>query len=94
LAGTFKGESMNLYQKLVVVITDVLLIAEVCVSMYFAAKTPETLTSVFMKSFFIMCIPTLIIAKISISRLSSCTSPDTDMPDVKKVENSEFDILS
>lgn len=67
-----RGTNLNLHQKLVVVITDILLIAEVCVSMYFAGKSsPEMLTGVFIKTFFIMCIPTLVIAKLSIKRLGS-----------------------
>lgn len=61
---------MNLRQKVAVIITDMLLIVEVCVSMYLASQqTPENLTPTFIKSFFIMCVPTLIIAKMTISRL-------------------------
>jgi hypothetical protein len=63
---------MNLYQKLVVIITDILLIAELCISMYLCSQqTPENLTPTFIKSFALMCVPTLIIAKITIKRLRS-----------------------
>ncbi len=63
---------MNLYQKLTVIITDVLLIAQLCISMYFCSQqTPENLTPTFIKSFTLMCVPTLIIAKITIKRLRS-----------------------
>jgi hypothetical protein len=61
---------MNLRQKIAVIITDVLLIAEVCISMYLSSQqAPENLTPTFLKSFFIMCVPTLVIAKVTISRL-------------------------
>jgi hypothetical protein len=61
---------MNLHQKIVVVVTDILLILELCISMYLASKTtPELLSPVFMKSFFLMCIPTLVIAWFSVRRL-------------------------
>ncbi len=46
---------------------DILLIAELCISIYIANKTPEMLTPVFMKYFFTMCIPTLILAKLSMN---------------------------
>jgi hypothetical protein len=63
---------MNLRQKVAVIITDFLLIAEVCISMYLASRQiPENLTPVFIKSFALMCVPTLIIAKITIKRLRS-----------------------
>jgi len=66
---------LNLNQKIAVIITDILLLAEVCISMYFASRSaPEMLTIVFIKTFFMMCIPTLIIAKICIKRLGSITS--------------------
>ncbi len=67
---------MNLYQKLTVIITDILLIAELCISMYFCSQqSPENLTPTFIKSFAIMCVPTLIIAKITIKRLRSPEDP-------------------
>lgn len=61
---------MSWDQKLVVIVTDILLILELCLSMYMASKTTtELLSSVFMKSFFLMCIPTLVIAWFSVRRL-------------------------
>lgn len=62
---------MNIHKTIVVIIMDILLLAELCVSMYVASKTPETLTPVFIKYFFSMCIPTLILAKICVRRLCS-----------------------
>ena len=66
------GHFMNLQQKVVVIITDILLIAEICISMYLSSQqTPENLTPTFIKSFALMCVPTLVIAKMAIKRLRS-----------------------
>jgi len=62
---------MNNHQKIAVIIMDVLLIMELCISMYVASKNPDLLTSIFLKYFFIMAIPTFIIAKVFIKRLQS-----------------------
>jgi hypothetical protein len=67
--GTDPG--MNYQQIVVVVVMDVLLIAELCVSMYLANQNPEYFTLVFIRDFLIMCIPTLILAKVFVSRLRS-----------------------
>jgi len=61
---------MNVKQKIAVIITDILLIAEVCVAMYLCSQqTPENLTPTFLKSFLVMCVPTLVLAKMTINRL-------------------------
>jgi hypothetical protein len=60
---------MNIRKAIIVLIMDILLITELCISIYVANKTPEMLTPVFMKYFFTMCIPTLILAKICVRRL-------------------------
>ncbi len=63
---------MNLRQKIAVILTDILLIAEICISMYLSSQeAPENLTPMFIKSFALMCVPTLVIAKITIKRLRS-----------------------
>jgi hypothetical protein len=60
---------MNFRQKVAVAILDVLVIAELCVSMYFASQDLENLTPVFLKSFLTMVIPTLLLAWVVIKRL-------------------------
>ena len=62
---------MNFHQKVAVAVTDILVIGELCVSMYFASRDPENLTPVFVKSFLCMLIPTLLLAKVIVSRLRS-----------------------
>jgi hypothetical protein len=62
---------MNIKQKMAVAVIDILILVELCVSMYFAVKNPDNFTSVFFKYFFGMLIPTLIIGKIILKRLGS-----------------------
>ncbi len=62
---------MNLAQKLVIVIMDLLLLLELCISMYLANRQLDAFTLVFVRSFLIMCIPTLILSKILVGRFRS-----------------------
>jgi hypothetical protein len=62
---------MNFRQKVAVVILDVLIIAELCVSLYLGNQDPENLTPIFFKSFLTMVIPTLIIARVIIKRMGT-----------------------
>jgi hypothetical protein len=66
---------MNLRQKVAVGVLDVLVLVELCVSIYFANRSFEDFTGVFFSYFFSMVIPTLIIAGIVIKRLRP---PDPD----------------
>lgn len=63
--------TMNFRQKVAVGILDLVIIAEVCFSIYMGSRDPENLTPIFMKTFFILVIPTLIIARIVIKRMKS-----------------------
>lgn len=62
---------MNIEQKIAVGITDVVILGELCGSLYWASRDPENFTALCFKSFFILLIPTLILAKIFIKRLGS-----------------------
>jgi hypothetical protein len=66
---------MNFHQKIAVVIVDVVVLAELCVSMFMAYNNPENFTPVFFKSFLGMLIPTLILARIAIKRLGTQETP-------------------
>lgn len=59
---------MNIEQKIVIAILDVVLIVELCIGMFFAQLDPANLTAAFCKSFFSMLIPTLILARIMVKR--------------------------
>lgn len=67
---------MNFRQKVAVAILDVAIIAEVCIGIYLGSRDPENLTPVFLKSFFVMAIPTLIVGMIIVRRLRT---PETGL---------------
>ena len=54
---------------LLVIVMDVLVLTELCVAMYLAASSPEDFTATFMKAFFGMLIPTLVIGALAKRRL-------------------------
>ena len=60
---------MNLAQKITIVVMDLLLLIELCIGMYLANRQPDAFTLVFVRSFLMMCVPTLIAAKILVNRL-------------------------
>jgi cell shape-determining protein MreD len=57
---------MSWRQRAIVIVVDVLMIAELCVAMYRASLTPDELTPVFMRTFLPMLVPTLIAAFVAI----------------------------
>jgi hypothetical protein len=59
---------LNRRQRLAVICLDVALLAEVTVSVYMASKSSEDFTSIFMKVFFSMFIPTLVAGIYAIRR--------------------------
>ena len=66
---------MNVRQKIGVVVLDVLVLIELGFSIYWANQTPDLFTPIFMKTFFVLVIPTLILAWIIIKRLRTAESP-------------------
>lgn len=60
---------MNLHQKIAVAVMDILILAELCFGMYMAHNNPENFTPVFLKSFLVLLIPTLITARFVVKRL-------------------------
>ncbi len=60
---------MNMNQKIAVAIVDLLILMELCISMYAAARNPDMMTPVFVKSFFAMALPTLVMAKVTVRKL-------------------------
>jgi len=55
----------TLPQVIRVVIVNVLVLAELCAAMYQAAQSPDEFTPVFFRVFFLLLVPTLILAAIS-----------------------------
>lgn len=62
---------MNLQQKIVVGIVDIAVLAELSGSLYIANQDIDNLSSVFFKYFFMMLIPTLVLALLFLRRLGS-----------------------
>jgi len=62
---------MNFQQKAAVAVVDIMIVVELCVSIYLAGKDPENMTMLFLKFFFLMLIPTLILAGVAVKMLRS-----------------------
>jgi hypothetical protein len=56
-------------QWLLVIVMDVLVLGELCVAMYLAVASAEDFTATFIKAFFGMLIPTLVIGALAKRRL-------------------------
>ena len=65
---------MNIQQKIGVAVLDVLVLIELGISMYRANQTPDLFTLIFIKTFFVLVIPTLVVARIVIKRLRTIES--------------------
>lgn len=57
-----KGPELNTRNWLLVVVVDVLILVEVAAAMYVASVHPDDFELMFMKSFFGMLIPTLVVS--------------------------------
>ena len=66
---------MNFHQKIAVAVMDILILGELCFGMYMAHNNPENFTPVFFKSFLVLLIPTLIVARFVVKRLRSPEAP-------------------
>lgn len=66
---------MNFHQKIAIAVMDVLMLAELCFAMYMAHNNPENFTPVFLKTFLILLIPTLIAARVVVKRLRTPEVP-------------------
>ncbi len=61
---------MNIRQKVAVGITDILVLVELCISLYVSSHDPDNFSSVFFRYFFSMFFPTVALAWFSIRRLA------------------------
>lgn len=59
---------MSFKQKVVIGITDVLIIVELCVAVIMANRNPDEFTPVFFKVFLSMAVPTILIAIFIVRR--------------------------
>lgn len=63
--------SMNGRQKLFILALDCAILVELCIAMANAAASPDTFTPSFMKPFFSMFIPTMVIGFVGFRKLRS-----------------------
>ena len=61
--------AMSFKQKIVVILTNVLLLAELTFSIYLGHQDPENMTIIFLRTFIPMVLCTLVLAKVIIRRL-------------------------
>ena len=64
---------MNIRQKLVVIIMDVLLLVELGISIYLGYRNPEDLTIVFLKTYVPALIVTVVAARVMLRRFRDQT---------------------
>ena len=64
-------DGLNLWQKLVIITLDVLLLVELCIAMYYANLAPEAFTPTFVKTFFSLLLPTVLTALFFLRRLKT-----------------------
>lgn len=75
---------MNNRQKIALLIVNLVLVVELCYSMYLCSKDPENLTSIFFKWFFLVMIPTFIVGRFVVKRLRSKEPEDTSTAEVSE----------
>jgi hypothetical protein len=61
-------QALNLKQKVVIVLMNVLLLAEMTYSIYLGKQVPEDMTIIFLKTYIPMVIGTLLLSRILIRR--------------------------
>lgn len=66
---------MNWRQKIIIGVTDVLILAELTFAIYMANLNPEEFTSVFFKYFFAAFVPTIVVAIMLVRRLRESDVP-------------------
>lgn len=64
-------KTMNLKQRIVIIIMDMLLLAELAVSIYLGFRQPDNLTPVFLRTYIPAMLVTVILARICFVRLRS-----------------------
>jgi len=63
---------------------NLVVLAELCIAMYLAAADPDDFTATFIKSFFAMLVPTLVVGSLTKRRLRSAHSAGRTCPPVEQ----------
>ncbi len=64
-------DSLSIEERLLIIVMDAVVIAEIFVGMYFASLDQDNLTVVFCRTFFSLLLPTLVIGFLARRRLKS-----------------------
>lgn len=64
-------QGMNLKQKIVLIVIDILVLAELMISIYLGYRNPENITVIFLRTYIPAVIVTIIIGRVIIRRLRS-----------------------
>ncbi|MBN2140834.1 MAG: hypothetical protein PHV85_08690 [Desulfovibrionaceae bacterium] len=73
----------NLKQKIVIVCMDVLLLAELCLSIYLGYHDKENITLIFLRTFVPLCLATVVCARILIRRFSDLRGQEVALSEKK-----------
>ncbi|MFH1480121.1 MAG: hypothetical protein ABIG67_02550 [Pseudomonadota bacterium] len=68
---TTSGTGLNLKQKMVVIIMDILLLGELAFCIYLGKQDPEDMAGIFLRTFLPMMIGTVVMARVFIKKLRS-----------------------
>jgi hypothetical protein len=86
--------AMNMKQRIVVIIADIVLLAALTFSVYVAQQTPQEVALAFVKTFLPMVICTLVLGRIFIKKFQSAESGATDINPALRNNPTHFHLFS
>jgi hypothetical protein len=84
---------MNMKQRIVVIIADILLLTALTISIYIAQQTPQEIAFAFMKPFIPMVICTLVLGRIFIKKFQTADADSTDNSPSLQSNNTDFHLF-
>lgn len=84
---------MNMKQRMVVIIADIVLLAALTLSIFIAQQTPQEIAFAFMKAFIPMVICTLILGRIFIKKFRTADAESTDNSPAMQNNGTDFHLF-
>ncbi|MFH0728176.1 MAG: hypothetical protein V2B19_17770 [Pseudomonadota bacterium] len=84
---------MNMKQRIVVIIADIVLLAALTYSIYIAQQTPQEIAFAFMKAFIPMVIVTLVLGRIFIKKFRTADADATDSNPALQNNGTDFHLF-
>jgi hypothetical protein len=84
---------MNMKQRIVVIIADILLLAALTFSVYVAQQTPQEIALAFMKTFIPMVLCTLVLGRIFIKKFKSADAAATESNPALQNNGTDFHLF-